>query len=204
MIVVVLTLQVRLSSMWMPRNRKSETLSTQFHKEPLTSEEPFCFTKGSLWWKKVLQIIKRYGRDGSWKNLWLNGSLWNQKWFFYGIAWRTFWSTFIFKSVGGLIPPKMSPTTVVSSANLTLRGRLYRRRYQLVFFKNSAKDIKNTLSILVVQISVIHQLKLWSVYFFVYTHEYNKTLWFWKKKRKQTGCALCLLHLRELLFKKRH
>uniref|UniRef100_A0A672T0N9 G-protein coupled receptors family 2 profile 2 domain-containing protein n=1 Tax=Sinocyclocheilus grahami TaxID=75366 RepID=A0A672T0N9_SINGR len=30
-----------------------------FHKEPLTSEEPFCFTKGSLWQKKVLQIIKR-------------------------------------------------------------------------------------------------------------------------------------------------
>ncbi len=30
-----------------------------FHKEPLTSEEPFCFTKGSLWRKKVLQIIKR-------------------------------------------------------------------------------------------------------------------------------------------------
>ncbi len=49
---------------------------------------------------------------------------------------------------------------------LTLRGRLYRRRYQLVFFKTSAKDIKNTQSILVVQISVIHQLKLWSVYFF--------------------------------------
>ncbi len=43
---------------------------------------------------------------------------------------------------------------------LTLRGRLYRRRYQLVFFKTSAKDIKNTPSILVVQISVIHQLKL--------------------------------------------
>ncbi len=34
-------------------------LSNWFHKEPLTSEEPFCFTKGSLWWKKVLQIIKR-------------------------------------------------------------------------------------------------------------------------------------------------
>ncbi len=34
-------------------------LSKWFHKEPLTSEEPFCFTKGSLWWKKVLQIIKR-------------------------------------------------------------------------------------------------------------------------------------------------
>ncbi len=43
---------------------------------------------------------------------------------------------------------------------LTLMGRLYRRRYQLVFFKTSAKDIKNTPSILVVQISVIHQLKL--------------------------------------------
>ncbi len=25
-----------------------------------------------------------------------------------------------------------------------------------------------------------------------------------EKKRKQTGCALCLLHLRELLFEKRH
>ncbi len=59
-------------------------LSKWFHKEPLISEEPFCFTKASLWWKKVLQIIKRW--DGSLKNLWLNGSLWNQKWFFYGIA----------------------------------------------------------------------------------------------------------------------
>ncbi len=44
--------------------------------------------------------------------------------------------------------------------DLTLRGQLYRRRYQLVFFKTSAKDIKNTPSILVVQISVIYQLKL--------------------------------------------
>ncbi len=34
-------------------------LSKWFHKEPLTSEEPFCFTKGSLLRKKVLQIIKR-------------------------------------------------------------------------------------------------------------------------------------------------
>ncbi len=33
---------------------------------------------------------------------------------------------------------------------LTLMGRLYRRRYQLVFFKTSAKDIKNTPLILVV------------------------------------------------------
>ncbi len=34
-------------------------LSECFHKEPLTSEEPFCFTKDALWWKKVLQIIKK-------------------------------------------------------------------------------------------------------------------------------------------------
>ncbi len=25
--------------------------------------------------------------------------MWSQKWFFYGITWRTFWSTIIFKSV---------------------------------------------------------------------------------------------------------
>ncbi len=33
------------------------------------------------------------------KNLLLNVFMWNQIWFFYGFAWRTFWSTFIFKSV---------------------------------------------------------------------------------------------------------
>ncbi len=43
--------------------------------------------EGSSDYKKVKRC--------SLKNLWLNGSLWNQKWFFYGIAW----STFIFKSV---------------------------------------------------------------------------------------------------------
>ncbi len=59
-----------------------------------------------------------------------------------------------------------------------------------LFFKTSAKDIKNTPSILVVQISVIHQLKLWSVYFFVYTHEYNKTLWFLEKKKENKQDAL--------------
>ncbi len=32
------------------------------------------------------------------KNLWLNGSLWKQKWLFYGIAVKTLLSTFIFKS----------------------------------------------------------------------------------------------------------
>ncbi len=31
--------------------------------------------------------------------LWLNGSLWNQKWLFYGIAVKNLLSTFIFKSV---------------------------------------------------------------------------------------------------------
>ncbi len=69
-------------------------LTKWFHKEPLTSEESFCFTKGSLWQKKVLQIIKRSERDSSSKNLWLNGSLWNQKWFFYGIAVKNLLSTF--------------------------------------------------------------------------------------------------------------
>ncbi len=34
-------------------------LSERFHKDPLTSEEPFSFTNSSLWWKKVLQIIKK-------------------------------------------------------------------------------------------------------------------------------------------------
>ncbi len=46
-------------------------LSTWVHKEPLTSEESFCFTKGYLWWKKVLQIIKKQGRYGSLMNIWL-------------------------------------------------------------------------------------------------------------------------------------
>ncbi len=50
--------------------------------------------------KKVLQIIKRYERDGSLKNFWLNGSWWNQTCFFYGIAVKNLLSTFIFKSVG--------------------------------------------------------------------------------------------------------
>ncbi len=41
------------------RRHRRTFLSKWFHKEPLTSEEPFCFTKYYLWWKKVLQIIKR-------------------------------------------------------------------------------------------------------------------------------------------------
>ncbi len=31
------------------------------------------------------------------------------KWFFYGIAWKTFWSTFIFKSVSD----KLNATKIV-------------------------------------------------------------------------------------------
>ncbi len=65
-----------------------------------------------------------------------------------------------------------------------IRGRLYRRRYQLVFFKTSAKDIKNTPSILVVQISVIHQLKLWSVYFFCVHSRIQQNFVVLEKKKK--------------------
>ncbi len=36
------------------------------NKEPFTSEESFCCTKGSLWRKKVLQIIKRLYGMGLW------------------------------------------------------------------------------------------------------------------------------------------
>ncbi len=72
------------------------------------------------------------------------------------------------------------------------------------FFKTSAKDTKNTPSILVIQISVIHQFKLWSVYFFLCTLTITTKLCGFEKKRKQTGCALCLFRLRELLFEIRH
>ncbi len=34
-------------------------LSKWFHKDPLTSEEPFCFTKGSLWWKEGSSDYKK-------------------------------------------------------------------------------------------------------------------------------------------------
>ncbi len=72
----------------------------------------------------------------------------------------------------------------------TLRGRLYRRRYQLVFFKTSAKDIKNTPSILVVQISVIHQLKLWSVYFFCVHSRIQQNFVVLEKKQTNRMCSL--------------
>ncbi len=71
-------------------------LSTWVHKEPLTSEETFCFTKGYLWLKKVLQIIKK-ARKIWFFNEHLTGSLGNQKLLLYGIIVNNFWTTFIFK-----------------------------------------------------------------------------------------------------------
>ncbi len=79
---------------------------------------------------------------------------------------------------------ELKSTVHLVSCLLTLRGRLYRRRYQLVFFKTSAKDIKNTPSILVVQISVIHQLKLWSVYFFCVHSRIQQNFVVLEKKKK--------------------
>ncbi len=36
-------------------------LSKWFHKDPLTSEEPFCFTKGSLWrLSDYIKVRKRW------------------------------------------------------------------------------------------------------------------------------------------------
>ncbi len=83
-----------------------------------------------------------------------------------------------------LITKKWQLHFLIKYNTLTLRGRLYRRRYQLVFFKTSAKDIKNTPSILVVQISVIHQLKLWSVYFFCVHSRIQQNFVVLEKKKK--------------------
>ncbi len=73
-------------------------LSKWFHKEPLTSEETFCFTKVYLWQKKGSSDYKKL-RNRWFFNLWtfdFYGSLWNQKWFFNGIAVKNLLSTFIF------------------------------------------------------------------------------------------------------------
>ncbi len=72
-----------------------------------------------------------------------------------------------------------------AKCNFNPNGTAVSPAIQLVFFKTSAKDIKNTPSILVVQISVIHQLKLWSVYFFCVHSRIQQTLWFWKKKKNK-------------------
>ncbi len=59
-------------------------------KKPLTSEEPFVVVKESS------SDYKKVEREGSLNNPWLNDSLWNQKWLFYGIAVKNLLSTFIF------------------------------------------------------------------------------------------------------------
>ncbi len=56
---------------------------------------------------------------------------------------------------------------------LTHWSQRYRRRYQLGFFKISAKDTKNTLLILVTQISVIHNFE---VNILAYKTDYSKVL----------------------------
>ncbi len=66
-------------------------------------------------------------------------------------------------------------------------------RYQLSFFKISAKDTKNTLLILVTQIRVIHQSKLLSVYFFCVHSRLQQNLVVLEKKRKQTVRSLSSL-----------
>ncbi len=72
-----------------------------FHKEPLTSEEPFL----------------------SLKNLWLNVSLWNQKWLFYGIAVKNLLSTFIFKCT---LPE--SPHKICTLPNVVVKN------YKILYF----------------------------------------------------------------------
>ncbi len=66
---------------------------------------------------------------------------------------------------------------------LSLWGHLL-TGYQLSFFKISAKDTKNTLLILVTQISVIHQSKLLSVYFYLRTLTITTKLCGFGKKNK--------------------
>uniref|UniRef100_A0A672MFC0 ZP domain-containing protein n=1 Tax=Sinocyclocheilus grahami TaxID=75366 RepID=A0A672MFC0_SINGR len=55
---LVTLLHYTLKNKGASRCHRRTFLSKWFHKEPLTSEEPFCFTKGPLWRKKVLQITK--------------------------------------------------------------------------------------------------------------------------------------------------
>ncbi len=63
-------------------------------------------------------------------------------------------------------------------------------RYQLGFFKISAKDTKNTLLILVKQISIIYQSKLLSVYFYLRTLTITTKLCSLGKKKENKQGAL--------------
>ncbi len=66
-------------------------------------------------------------------------------------------------------------------------GRRYHQQYQLSFFKISAKDTKNTMLILVTQISVIHQSKMLSVYFYLCTLTITTKLCAFGKKENKQG-----------------
>ncbi len=67
-------------------------MSKWFYEEPLTSQEPFCLSNGSLWQNKVIQIIKKVRKRRLFKEHLTER-------FFYGIAVKNLLSTFIFKSV---------------------------------------------------------------------------------------------------------
>ncbi len=88
------------------QRHKITFLSKWFHKDILTWR-PFCFTKGFVM-KEGSSDYKKVRKRCSLKNLWQNGSSWNQKWFFYGITWRTF----ICKSVCLLACILVAPMTI--------------------------------------------------------------------------------------------
>ncbi len=58
-IVCCLETQYSLKNKGASRCLRRTFLSKWFHKEPLTSEEPFCFTKGCLWRKMVISDYKK-------------------------------------------------------------------------------------------------------------------------------------------------
>ncbi len=97
----------------------------------------------------------------------------------------------------------MSPTTQAAIGRFIRRGktdlcvsplthwsRPYHRRYQLSFFKISAKDTKNKVDFGHTNMCYTSIETVKCLLFFVYTHDYNKTLWFWKKRRKLTVHSL--------------
>jgi len=57
-VAIVVSLHYTLTNKGASRCHRRTFLSKWFHKEPLTSEEPFCFTKGSLWQKEGLDYKK--------------------------------------------------------------------------------------------------------------------------------------------------
>ncbi len=66
--------------------RRNIFLSKWFHKEPLTSEKPFLFHKRFSVVKEGSSDYKKLRKRWFFKEPLTDGPLWNQKWFFYGIA----------------------------------------------------------------------------------------------------------------------